>query len=488
MNPFDKNAQKDVIEKIKRNLKKNINISRFLILLSALSIVSSLESKEPEKTDKTTPSPTALKDNKYDVRLNLFFFLNAFLISIGLHHKRKLKKALQLVTVSLDGRKTVEDSLLSTLTYGTQNQKTFAYRSLTESDLKRFCRFFDFSTLSSDQQKETLQIILDISEKEPFIRAFIRQPIPYVFARFDGKGLKDDSNGECVYKMFYNLPLLIPLCTFRNLISQDKISFFHEVRHVHQKNEGLYSFHPNRVPALVDILLEADAFGYNSIIESHSKQNKATKNGMCLAPQYTSFFMELFTRKNKQKLETTPELQAELGLISLPEGQQKKLIDVAARALAFENTKGVIMRLCLEESREKCQSFLFSLLKKAHLEKLITVREANQFLENSPDLYEPILKWRSLYLYPPSSEFNLYNHPLTDSEQKDFAPYKQYYTEKTGTSFNDLKISWTPQDTMLFIQYSIKEQPTNIKEVKESITSVIKNFSPNFIREGIQKD
>lgn len=441
------------IEKNRKRIEKNRNLLGFFAALAGFCLLSDVSSqvvaseKEPVKQsgnwEKTTDT--------------LFFILKTLNVFLLARWTRQMMKTAQAIKLSQTGRQTVSDNILSSLTYGNQTDKGFSYASLTKEDLKRFCCFFDFSKISSKQQEEVLQNIINLSEKEPFLRSFIRRPLPYVFAYFDGRGVEGTAKACCLTAFERKQPVY-STCFFKENIFEQNSTFFHEIRHAQQIEEGLYSMENKRTQSVVELLKEAECIGYSALLDQYDSKETKLFN-----LDWVSSLLKLYIRSNMKELSADEQQQQLLGITST--GIQKKTqIETVAKVKSFNNVVGVIMRLCLEGEADERYCFLEKVLTPFKKKGLVSSQEKEALLENFEHYILPASVWRYSYLSKSSEHLDFENSPLSQQEEKVLKRYTDYYTDKTGIPLSptDIGLSMSPEDE--FIIGALQQSMKNSKE------------------------
>ena len=408
-------------------------------ILSPLFILGGLASvytgvKEYADLD-TIPSITQKIDdtiNKKDSQtdpLNLAFW-GILATCVGIKQFSKSKKMLRGITQNKTMEISVSYEVLDKLVYPKESDQTsdFMYRSLNKTDLIRFCEMFNLSTLTPKEQRETLQMLIDVSEKEPFLRSFIRTPVPYTNAYFNIRKLPNSIENMALLERNVNS------CFYQKIPVRNIAFFFHEWRHIqqfHDKSVVRYTSLSNKFG--IEVFSEAETKGYDTILSMY--ETHKTTVGPIMDKKHTALFMDAFTAYNYQQLQNDPQKREMFNLSSETESKQQLI----ARGEAFQNMVGVVMHLLLEENTQMRQKFLESTVDKFFVKtNIISPKQKRKFLNQMTHINTYCDAWQRAYLHPFNATSKKDTVHVLDLQT--FNEYLDYYSQVTKINLSGISI------------------------------------------------
>lgn len=382
----------------------------------------------PSITQKT--DDTIKKQGSQTDPLNVAFW-GILATCVGIKQFSKSKKMLRGITQNKTMAVSVSSEVLDKLIYPKKSEQTtdFMYRSLNKTDLIRFCEMFNLSTLTPKEQRETLQMLLDVSEKEPFLRSFIRTPIPYTNAYFNINKLPDSIENMAFLEQNVN-----SCCFYQKIPVRNIAFFFHEWRHIQQFNNKSVMHYTSLSDKFgIEVFSEAETKGYDTILSMY--ETHKTTAGPIMDKKHTALFMDAFTAYNYQQLQNDPQKWARFNLSSKTEVKQQ----LVARAEAFQNMVGVVMRLLLEENPQMRQKFLESTVDKFFVQtNIISPKQKRKFLNQMAHINTYCDVWQKAYLHPFNTTSKKDTIHVVDLQT--FNEYLDYYSQITKINLSGISI------------------------------------------------
>lgn len=382
----------------------------------------------PSITQKT--DDTIKKQGSQTDPLNVAFW-GILATCVGIKQFSKSKKMLRGITQNKTMAVSVSSEVLDKLIYPKKSEQTtdFMYRSLNKTDLIRFCEMFNLSTLTPKEQRETLQMLLDVSEKEPFLRSFIRTPIPYTNAYFNINKLPESIENMAFLEQNVN-----SCCFYQKIPVRNIAFFFHEWRHIQQFNNKSVMHYTSLSDKFgIEVFSEAETKGYDTILSMY--ETHKTTAGPIMDKKHTALFMDAFTAYNYQQLQNDPQKWARFNLSSKTEVKQQ----LVARAEAFQNMVGVVMRLLLEENPQMRQKFLESTVDKFFVQtNIISPKQKRKFLNQMAHINTYCDVWQKAYLHPFNTTSKKDTIHVVDLQT--FNEYLDYYSQITKINLSGISI------------------------------------------------
>lgn len=382
----------------------------------------------PSITQKT--DDTIKKQGSQTDPLNVAFW-GILATCVGIKQFSKSKKMLRGITQNKTMAVSVSSEVLDKLIYPKESEQTtdFMYRSLNKTDLIRFCEMFNLSTLTPKEQRETLQMLLDVSEKEPFLRSFIRTPIPYTNAYFNINKLPESIENMAFLEQNVN-----SCCFYQKIPVRNIAFFFHEWRHIQQfNNKSVIHYTSLSDKFGIEVFSEAETKGYDTILSMY--ETHKTTAGPIMDKKHTALFMDAFTAYNYQQLQNDPQKWARFNLSSKTEVKQQ----LVARAEAFQNMVGVVMRLLLEENPQMRQKFLESTVDKFFVQtNIISPKQKRKFLNQMAHINTYCDVWQKAYLHPFNTTSKKDTIHVVDLQT--FNEYLDYYSQITKINLSGISI------------------------------------------------
>ncbi|MBQ6854560.1 MAG: hypothetical protein IJO11_03860 [Alphaproteobacteria bacterium] len=382
----------------------------------------------PSITQKT--DDTIKKQGSQTDPLNVAFW-GILATCVGIKQFSKSKKMLRGITQNKTMAVSVSSEVLDKLIYPKKSEQTtdFMYRSLNKTDLIRFCEMFNLSTLTPKEQRETLQMLLDVSEKEPFLRSFIRTPIPYTNAYFNINKLPESIENMAFLEQNVN-----SCCFYQKIPVRNIAFFFHEWRHIQQFNNKSVMHYTSLSDKFgIEVFSEAETKGYDTILSMY--ETHKTTAGPIMDKKHTALFMDAFTAYNYQQLQNDPQKWEMFNLSSKTEVKQQ----LVARAEAFQNMVGVVMRLLLEENPQMRQKFLESTVDKFFVQtNIISPKQKRKFLNQMAHINTYCDVWQKAYLHPFNTTSKKDTIHVVDLQT--FNEYLDYYSQITKINLSGISI------------------------------------------------
>lgn len=439
-----------ILNKQRRSALVRQILSPLFILGGLVSVYTSVKEytdldKMPSITQKT--DDTVNKVSQTD-SLNIAFW-GILAMCIGVKQFSKSKKMLKGITQNKTTGISVSSEILDKLVYPEESEQItgFMYRSLNKTDLIRFCEMFNLSTLTPKEQRETLQMLIDVSEKEPFLRSFIRTPIPYTNAYFYINKLPDSIENMALLEQNVNS------CFYQKIPAWNIAFFFHEWRHIQQFNDKSvrhYTSLSNKFG--IEVFSEAETKGYDTILSMYETHKTS---GPIMDKKHTALFMDAFTAYNYQQLQNDSQKRAVFNLSSKTEVKQQ----LVARAEAFQNMVGVVMHLLLEENPQMRQKFLESIVDKFFVQtNIIKPKQKRKFLNQMTHVNTYCDAWQMAYLHP----FNVAStkNPVYVVDLQTFNEYLDYYSQITKINLSDISIGRKKNTVFNFLYQKAVAQAT----------------------------